>query len=67
MLGLSFLNIFLHISYRLDIKTWQVRGEDKEKILSRKKIQEKFKTIMGLKVDNVSSGGEGTFNDGNTS
>jgi hypothetical protein len=22
---------------------------------------------MGLKVDNVSSGGEGTFNDGNTS
>jgi hypothetical protein len=32
-----------------------------------KKIQEKFKTIMGLKVDNKSSGGEGTSNDGNTS
>ncbi|XP_025419316.1 uncharacterized protein LOC112689694 [Sipha flava] len=65
---IRFFEYFLHVSYRLDIKKWQVRGEDKGKFLSRKKmIQEKFKTIMGLKVDYVRSGGEGTSNDGNTS
>lgn len=65
---IRFFEYFLHVSYRLDIKKWQVRGEDRAKLLSRKKtIQEKFKTIMGLKVDYVRSGGEGTFNDGNTS
>jgi len=51
--------------YFLDIEKWQLKGEDKSKLLSRKKIiQEIFKTIMRLKVDYVRSG---TPNDANTS
>jgi len=34
---IRFFEYFLHVSYRLDIKKWQVRGKDKDKFLSRKK------------------------------
>jgi hypothetical protein len=39
---IRFFEYFLHISYRLDIKKWQVRGEDKDKFLSRKKNSRKI-------------------------
>lgn len=57
----------LHVSYRLDFKKWQVRGENKPIFeLRKKKIQEEFKSKMGLLVDYPRSGGSGTSNDGNT-
>lgn len=57
----------LHISYRLTLKTWQVRGtENKEKFEKRKKeIQDSFKTNLGLIVDKPKPG-FGSTNDGNT-
>lgn len=56
----------LKISYRLEIKKWQVRGADKEKVEQRKSdIQQKFRSQMGLLVDVVKQG-FGTTNDGNT-
>lgn len=57
----------LHLSYRLEIKKWQVRkGEEKESVEKRKKIiQAAFKKEMGLNVDKPKAG-SGTSNDGNT-
>lgn len=47
------LECILHISYRLDIKSWQVRGaESKKKLAETKKlVQEKFRRELGLLVD----------------
>ncbi|CAH0553562.1 unnamed protein product [Brassicogethes aeneus] len=57
----------LHISYRLDIRKWQIKKEDKAKCDKRKQnIQDKFKTMMGLLVDRPKPGGSGNSNDGNT-
>lgn len=58
----------LHISYRLDVKTWHIRGaENKEKCAKRKKqIQEILWEKLGLRVDKSKPGGSGTTNDGNT-
>jgi len=60
------LECFLNISYRSEIKTWQVRGkENKTKFEDKKKdIIRKFKEI-GLIIDKVKVG-YGTSNDGNT-
>lgn len=57
----------LHISYRIDIKKWQVISKtDKEKVKSRKEIiQLKLRKQMGLIVD-IPKQGSGTTNDGNT-
>lgn len=56
----------LHLSYRLEIKKWQIRKTDKEKVdVRQKNIQEKFRRQMGLLVD-VPKPGSGTSNDGNT-
>lgn len=57
----------LHISYRLDIKNWQVRGpEDKASVKQRSgEIQKKFKDQMGLIVDKPTPG-YGNTNGGNT-
>lgn len=56
----------LHIAYRLEIRKWQIRKEDKEKMETRKKeIQEKFRRHMGLLVD-MPKPDFGTTNDGNT-
>lgn len=63
----SFMEYFLHLSYRLDIQKWQIRGNDVEKMKIRKKqIQKNFKIEMGLNVDKPKPGGSGTSNDGNT-
>lgn len=56
----------LKISYRLELKKWQVRKDDKERVEKRKReIQRKFRDEMGLLVDVVKQG-YGTTNDGNT-
>lgn len=52
------MECLLHISYRLDFKTWQARDpSSKESLKSRKKtIQQKFRDEMGLLVDIVKQG-----------
>lgn len=57
----------LHISYRLDIKKWQVRGDDDKASVKQRSddIKQKFKTQMGLIVDKPKPG-YGNTNDGNT-
>lgn len=57
----------LHIGYRQNIKTWQVRGAEKQAVLDaeKKRIQSEFKSKMGLLVD-VPKSGFATTNDGNT-
>lgn len=64
---IRFFECLLHISYRLEIKCWQVRGAlEKEKLQERKKnIISKFRSQMGLIVDQPKHGG-GNSNDGNT-
>ena len=73
--GLSALHAYircfeciLHISYRLPIKKWQIRGPAaEEQCLSKKKIvQEQFWRKMGLLVDFPKDSGYGNTNDGNT-
>jgi hypothetical protein len=58
----------LHISYRLGINTWQVRGQQNKDIFEqrKRKVQADFRDKMGLLVDIPKSGGSGTTNDGNT-
>lgn len=66
----SWIRLFeciLHISYRLEIKTWQARGtENKTKVAEKKKfLQEKFRSELGLLVD-MPKQQTGNTNDGNT-
>lgn len=59
----------LHIGYRIEIKKWQVRGDQRKKVAyeaRKEEIINKFRTEMGLLVDVVKPG-SGTTNDGNTS
>lgn len=63
---IRFFECILHISYRLELKTWKVPKSHKDKVEERKKlIQTKFRQQMGLIVD-VPKQGFGTSNDGNT-
>ena len=56
----------LHVSYRLEIKRWQVREEDKEMVKARKKlIQRELRDKLSLSVDQPRAGGSGTSNTGN--
>ncbi|XP_036347272.1 uncharacterized protein LOC118756626 [Rhagoletis pomonella] len=56
----------LHIAYRLTFKCWQVRKENKDAFSANKvRIQNEFRTRLGLIVDQVKTG-FGTTNDGNT-
>lgn len=57
----------LHISYRMDLKKWQVKGENDKAILKQRSqmIQKEFKDRMGLIVDKPKPG-YGNSNDGNT-
>ena len=57
----------LHISYRLPLKCWQVRGDSQKQIFMNTKvrIQRQFKEKMGLLVDKPKPG-FGSTNDGNT-
>lgn len=65
---IRFLECVLHLSYRLDVKKWQVRdAEHKKLFLDRKtKVQAQIREQMGLLVDYPRAGGSGTSNDGNT-
>lgn len=58
---------FLHLSYKLSLKTWQARGEESKKVVAEKKknIQAEFKKKLGLIVDKPKPG-FGNSNDGNT-
>lgn len=57
----------LHISYRLDIKAWQVKSESMKANVAKRKedIQNKFKMTLGLIIDRPKQG-FGSTNDGNT-
>lgn len=57
----------LHIAYKLPFKKWKVGKDHKTQLLEvKKKIQEQFRSEMGLIIDRVKSN-FGTSNDGNTS
>lgn len=64
---IRFFEYFLHISYKLEAKMWQVRdAEMKISVLARKtKIQKEFREKMGIIVDKPRDGGRGSSNDGN--
>lgn len=64
---IRFFECILHISYRLEIKTWQVRGaENKNKLAEKKKyIQDRFRKDLGILVD-MPKQQTGNTNDGNT-
>lgn len=56
----------LHISYKLPIKKWQARGNDKDIVSENKaRIQKEFRERCGLIVDKPKPG-FGNSNDGNT-
>lgn len=59
---------FLHLSYKLPVKKWQIRSAEEKKIIAetKQKIQEAFKEELGLLVD-IPKAGFGNTNDGNTS
>ena len=65
---IRFFECILHISYRSDIKKWQVRGEIEKQQLKEQKneVQKKFWEKMHLHVDCPKSNGSGSTNDGNT-
>lgn len=64
---INVMECLLHISYRLDIKKWAIRGEEDQNIRDAKKkiVQDRFRTELGLLIDVVKQG-HGTTNDGNT-
>lgn len=56
----------LHIAYRLDVQTWQIKKDQKQAVKVRQHlIQQRFRLEMGLLVD-MPKQGSGTTNDGNT-
>lgn len=57
----------LHISYRLDVKKWQVRGEEDKMYVQHRSnlIKKSFKEKLGLIIDKPKPG-YGSTNDGNT-
>lgn len=65
---IRFFECCLHISYRLDTKTWQMRTKEQKMKYSQRKrlIQEILYKNLGLNVDKPKSGGAGNTNDGNT-
>ena len=63
---IRFFECVLHLSYRLSIKKWQVRGTDKPEVEARKlKIQSELRKEMGILVD-IPMAGSGNTNNGNT-
>lgn len=56
----------LHVSYRLDIKSWQAKKENKEKVTNNKQIiVDNLKKEFGILVDQPKPG-YGSTNTGNT-
>ena len=63
---IRFFECCLHVSYRLDIKTWQARADNKQKMKARKiQIIDKLKQQLGIIVDQPKPG-YGSTNTGNT-
>jgi hypothetical protein len=63
---IRFMECILHISYRLEFKSWIAKGENSDKLNKKKQdVQEAFKNRNGLLIDVVKQG-YGTTNDGNT-
>lgn len=61
------LECCLNLSYRINIKKWQIRKSDIEEFNQQKqKIQTLLWQHMSVKVDKPRPGGNGTSNDGNT-
>ena len=51
-LWIRFFENIIHISYRIDIKSWQIRAENKQACLEKKlDIQKKFRSQLGISVD----------------
>ena len=46
---IRFMECLLHIAYRIDIKMWQVRGEDNKVKVLQKKKKNLFKTNLDQK------------------
>lgn len=74
--GLSVLHLWirsfewlLHLSYRIKIEKWQLRGAILKGIAKKRKekLQERFFEQMGLRVDFPSTTGSGNSNSGNVS
>lgn len=65
---IRFFEYFLHLSYRLNLKKWQIRSKEERQLFSERKgqIQSEFRNKLGLIVDKPKCGGSGTSNDGNT-
>lgn len=63
---IRFFECLLHISYKLEVKTWIARKDIAKIIEKRKKeIQKNFRLQLGLLVD-IPKQGYGSSNDGNT-
>lgn len=64
---IRFFECILHIAYRLDIKTWQIKGAENKAYCKKRKeeIICKFRQETGLLIDTVKQG-SGNTNDGNT-
>lgn len=64
---IRFFEFLLKLSYRIELKKWHVKGNDKVKLTARKQtIQKAFWKDMGLHVDKPRQNGSGNSNDGNT-
>lgn len=59
---MRFFEFLLKLSYRIELKKWHVKGNDKVK----QTIQKAFWKDMGLHVDKPRQNGSGNNNDGNT-
>lgn len=64
---INVMECLLHISYRLEIKKWSIKGKEDQNVRDAKKktVQDRFKSELGLLIDVVKQG-HGTTNDGNT-
>jgi len=65
---IRFFEYLLHVSYRLDLKSWRVSTPEGKQLLSTRKsqMQNDFRIRMGIIVDTPRSRGSGTPNDGHT-
>ena len=63
---IRFFECLIHLSYRLNIKKWQIRDTSNKKLFSENeiRIQRQFKEKLGLLVDRLKPGYDNS-NDGN--
>lgn len=63
---IRFIECLLHLSYKLNIKTWQAQGDNKKVVeIQKKNIQKEFRLKLGILVYEPKQG-YGSTNDGNT-